>query len=254
MRANEFIRESREDVEGITIEMKKHGHQLVINALDDWGNKLLGFVIFNIGDSNELDPQELEVVDKYQGQGIARVMYDYVKSKGYKIVRSHDQTDAGKGFWDKHRGEDVKVWEQGVTESLIYELAQEEVAPVGINVKTDKKAKRSYADLIVDGEKKYESRKGKSLMPFVGKTVSIIRTGNGPAKAIGSATVGQPIVVNEKQFRQLESAHLVPQGSAFDIERGSYKYLYPMLNPHRYYKEYDVSNEGSIFVSRKVIK
>jgi hypothetical protein len=112
MRSTEFINESREDFEGITIEMTKHGHKLVINALDDWGNNLLGFVIFNIGDSNELDPQELEVVDKYQGQGIARVMYDYVKSKGYKIVRSYDQTDAGKGFWDKHRGEEVRIWEE----------------------------------------------------------------------------------------------------------------------------------------------
>jgi hypothetical protein len=107
----------REEVEGMTIEMTKQGHQLVINALDDWGNKLLGHVIFNIGDNNELDPQELEVVDQYQGQGIAKVMYDYVKSKGYDIHRSWDQTDAGKGFWDKHRGEDVRVWED-VTESL----------------------------------------------------------------------------------------------------------------------------------------
>lgn len=119
MRAKEFINESREDFEGITIEMKKHGHKLVINALDDWGNNLLGFVIFNIGDSNELDPQELEVVDKYQGQGIARVMYDYVKNKGYKIVRSYDQTDAGKGFWDKHRGEEVRVWEESNSTKVI---------------------------------------------------------------------------------------------------------------------------------------
>ena len=73
------------------------------------------------------------------------------------------------------------------------------------------------------------------------------------ARAIGCATVGQPIVVNETQFRNLENKHLVPEGSAFDIVHGEKKYLYPMLNPHRYYKEYDVSNEGSIFVSRKVI-
>lgn len=111
MRAKEFIRESREDFEGITIEMKKRGHVLDVSALDDWGNNILGYVIFNIGDNNELDPQELEVDHRYQGQGIARVMYDYVKNKGYKIVRSYDQTDAGKGFWDKHRGEEVRVWE-----------------------------------------------------------------------------------------------------------------------------------------------
>jgi hypothetical protein len=44
-------------------------------------------------------------------------MYDFVKSKGYKIQRSWDQTDAGAGFWDKHRGEE-RVWEQGVAEGL----------------------------------------------------------------------------------------------------------------------------------------
>ena len=114
MRATEFITEykkSREDFEGMTIEMVKNGHVLVINALDDWGNNVLGSVAFNIGDDNELDPQDLKVDERYQGQGIARVMYDYAKSKGYTIHRSYDQTDAGAGFWNKHRGEDVRVWE-----------------------------------------------------------------------------------------------------------------------------------------------
>jgi hypothetical protein len=83
----------------------------MVDALDDWGNKVLGHVKFNIGDNKELDPQDLRVDDRYQGQGIARVMYDYVKKLGYTIVRSHDQTDAGAGFWDKHRGQDVRVWE-----------------------------------------------------------------------------------------------------------------------------------------------
>ena len=104
-------KKSREEFEGITIEMVENGHVLVINALDDWGNNVLGSVAFNIGDDNELDPQDLKVDKRYQGQGIARVMYDYVKKLGYKIVRSWDQTDAGAGFWNKHRGEDVRVWE-----------------------------------------------------------------------------------------------------------------------------------------------
>ena len=123
MRASEFITESREEFEGMTIEMEKpFNGKLIIRALDDWGNKMLGFVVFNIGDSNELDPQDLSVDEKYQGQGIAKVMYDYVKSKGYKINRSWDQTDAGAGFWNKHRGEDVRVWEQDMTEEQLDEL------------------------------------------------------------------------------------------------------------------------------------
>lgn len=139
-----------------------------------------------------------------------------------------------------------------IVENLIHGVAHDEVAPLGINVRSDKKI--SYADLIVDGKKMYESRKGKSLVPFVGHTVSIIRTGKGPAKAIGCATIGKPFRVNEKQFRELENKHLVPEGSAFDIEPGGTKVLYPMLNAKRYHKEYDVSNTGNIFVARKVIK
>jgi GNAT superfamily N-acetyltransferase len=102
---------TREDFKGMTIEMVRNGHVLVINALDDWGNNVLGSVAFNIGDDNDLDPQDLKVDERYQGQGIAKIMYDYAKSKGYKIHRSYDQTDAGAGFWNKHRGEDVRVWE-----------------------------------------------------------------------------------------------------------------------------------------------
>ena len=97
---------------GLTLRIKKPtSYELRVEALDDWGNKVLGYVEFDIGDGKELDPQDLRVDDKYQGQGIAKTMYDYVKQLGYTIVRSWDQTDAGAGFWDKHRGEDVRVWE-----------------------------------------------------------------------------------------------------------------------------------------------
>lgn len=105
------------EFEGLTLKVIKQGHELTVDALDDWGNKVLGHVKFNIGDGRELDPQDLHVDDKYQGQGIARVMYDYVKSLGYTINRSWDQTDAGAGFWNKHRGEDVRVWESFLGEA-----------------------------------------------------------------------------------------------------------------------------------------
>jgi GNAT superfamily N-acetyltransferase len=105
------------EFEGLTLKVIKQGHELIVDALDDWGNKVLGHVKFNIGDGKELDPQDLHVDDKYQGQGIARVMYDYVKSLGYTINRSWDQTDAGAGFWNKHRGEDVRVWESFLDEA-----------------------------------------------------------------------------------------------------------------------------------------
>ena len=113
MKIRDIIIESKTvEYNGITLRIKKPtSYELRVEALDDWGNNVLGYVEFDIGDDRELDPQDLRVDDRYQGQGIAKTMYDYVKSLGYTIVRSWDQTDAGAGFWDKHRGEDVRVWE-----------------------------------------------------------------------------------------------------------------------------------------------
>jgi GNAT superfamily N-acetyltransferase len=78
----------------------------------------LGQVVFAIDYDDKgmiLVPQDLEVDERFRGQGIAATMYDYVKSKGYRIHRSYDQTPAGAGFWDKHKpGKDI--WEQGMAE------------------------------------------------------------------------------------------------------------------------------------------
>jgi GNAT superfamily N-acetyltransferase len=73
----------------------------------------LGHVLFTMsydGQGLILNPQDLEVDERYRGQGIAKIMYDFVKSKGYRIRRSGQQTDAGAGFWAKHRPEQ-NVWE-----------------------------------------------------------------------------------------------------------------------------------------------
>ena len=113
MRAKEFIVEYKKyptgEYEGVTFTMVEKDGELIVKALNDYGISM-GHVIFTI-DGKELDPQDLQVDEKYQGQGIAKVMYDYIKSRGFIINRSWDQTDAGAGFWDKHRGPDVRVWE-----------------------------------------------------------------------------------------------------------------------------------------------
>jgi len=76
------------------------------------GSTELGYVLF-AKEGNMLYPRDLEVDDRYHRQGIASTMYDYVKSKGYKIRRSPTQTDAGAAFWDKHKP-GKQVWEQQV--------------------------------------------------------------------------------------------------------------------------------------------
>lgn len=121
------------------------------------------------------------------------------------------------------------------------------IPEIGINVRSD--GNIDYADLIVDGEKKLETRNTDSLRPYVGKRVSIVKTGKGRAYAIGVATVGEPIEADEEKFRKLEKEHLVPAGSKFDIQPGSTKFLYPMLNPKRYERPREV---GHGIVSRKV--
>jgi len=120
---------------------------------------------------------------------------------------------------------------------------------MGVNVASDRKHNLNYADLIVDGHKTIESRNSDTLRPYVGKRVAIVRTGSGKAKAIGEVTIGEPIVANKKQFRNMESHHLVPEGSTFDIKTPT-KHMYPLSEPVRYDEERDV---GHGILSRKVI-
>ena len=119
-----------------------------------------------------------------------------------------------------------------------------------INVRIDKKAGIDYADLIMSGEKKLETRDTDSLRPYVGQRIGIAKTGAGKAKAIGSVEIGEPIVADEKLFRQLQDQHLVPPGTDFDIKPGSVKYLYPVSNPQRFDAPKDV---GHGIVARRIL-
>lgn len=130
MRAKEFVTEYKkyptQEYEGVTFTMMEKDRQLIVKALNDFGNAM-GYVVFTM-DGKELDPKDLAVDDRYQGQGIARTMYDYIKSRGFTINRSFDQTDAGRGFWDKHRGEDSYVWE-GVDADQVLQYVKRAHAP-----------------------------------------------------------------------------------------------------------------------------
>jgi hypothetical protein len=117
MRANEFINEEAKAAKynGLLMKYAFNDNELLIKAYTKEGP--LAFVRFTKEDK-ELYPQNLWVHDEYRSRGIAKSMYDYLKSEGYIINRSHDQTKAGAGFWDKHRGEDVRVWEDASQEYL----------------------------------------------------------------------------------------------------------------------------------------
>jgi len=119
---------------------------------------------------------------------------------------------------------------------------------IGINVRADNAI--DYAALIVNGVKHYETRNSDSLKAYVGMRVGIVRTGKGKAACIGSAIIGAPIVVNEKQFRMLQDRHLVPENSAYDITPGKVKYLYPIIKPQKFTIHLPVKHG---IVSRQVI-
>jgi len=119
-----------------------------------------------------------------------------------------------------------------------------------INVRVDKKAGIDYADEILSGNKTFETRNTDSLRPYVGQRVGIARTGAGEAKALGSAEIGEPIVVDEATFRTMQNQHLVPPGTDFDIAPGGTKYLYPVSNPERFDTPKDV---GKGIVARKIL-
>ena len=123
--SEEGVAEDAENFNGIDISLEIQKDDEYVDD-EDYDNQViyvtassngreLGHVLFSI-DGEYLMPQDLEVEERFRGQGIAQTMYDYVKSKGYKIRRSGQQTDAGAGFWDKHKGQGQNVWEQGVAE------------------------------------------------------------------------------------------------------------------------------------------
>ena len=123
MKITEIILESEtgrtEDFAGLKMHVRQDAYELIVSALDgDWGAKELGYVVMRKGDGNELEADDLMVFDKYRGQGIAKAMYDYIKSKGFKIMKSPDVTqisdqgkESGEHFWQKNRGEET-VWEE----------------------------------------------------------------------------------------------------------------------------------------------
>jgi len=105
------------EVDGIQVSINTNEKNA--SAYASSNGRQLGYAEFD-REGNTLVPYDLAVDDKYRGQGIAAVIYDYVKSLGFTIKASPEQTDAGKYFWQKNRG-DERVWEdQSVsTEDMI---------------------------------------------------------------------------------------------------------------------------------------
>lgn len=123
MRASEFITESKiVHYDGIDLDVSVDGASVIIHAVSN--GKQLGYVVFE-RDGNDLNPLDLSVDERFRNQGIAKTMYDYTKSLGFKIKASVDQTEAGRAFWHKHRPGKY-VWEDEVDE-----MALKQFTPMG---------------------------------------------------------------------------------------------------------------------------
>jgi GNAT superfamily N-acetyltransferase len=117
---------------GIDISMEKEDDEIMVRASS--GGKQLGSVLF-VEYDGVLTPQDLEVDERFRGQGIARTMYDYVKRQGYRIRRSGQQTDAGQGFWAKHRPEQ-NVWEHIAEQSYVTRIDSRPIADFSQGMQT----------------------------------------------------------------------------------------------------------------------
>ena len=118
---------------------------------------------------------------------------------------------------------------------------------MGINVRMGSGI--DYAGLIVTGRKVLETRATDSLRPYIGKRVAIVRTGSGPARAIGSVRIVGAVRVSAERFRELESLHCVPAGDAYDTLAGG-KWCYRLADPIAYRRSRPVTHG---IVARRVL-
>ena len=100
---------------GIDLVVSIDGATVDIRAMT--GDSQMAYVVFD-RDGDTLVADDLAVEEQYKGQGIAKIMYNYVKELGFRVKRSSDQLVAGKKFWDKNKGAENNIWEQGVAEGF----------------------------------------------------------------------------------------------------------------------------------------
>jgi GNAT superfamily N-acetyltransferase len=105
------------DIGGIKLNVAVDGAEVIIRPIVD--EYQAGYAVFD-RDGNTLVPADLAIDEEFRGQGIAKIIYDYVKSLGFNILRSNDQTRAGKHFWDKNRGEGSQVWEHDMLDEACW--------------------------------------------------------------------------------------------------------------------------------------
>lgn len=98
---------------------------------------------------------------------------------------------------------------------------------MGINI-NDKH--QPFTEQIINGLKNIETRNTRSLDPYIGTTVGIVRTGKGKAILVGTCTIGEPVFYgSESDFDIDYNRHLVGKESPYYISAKG-KWGYPVTN------------------------
>lgn len=120
-----------------------------------------------------------------------------------------------------------------------------------------------FTDLILSGKKTIETRNKRTLDPFVGEWVGLIRTGIGKARLVGYIKFGKPISYNSSNFNNDYEKHYISSDDKKFYNNGN-KFGYPIigikpikpikLDIYKPIKEYQRQN-GEIFkVARYVAR
>jgi hypothetical protein len=97
----------------------KSGQEIVVKVLEKWSTidytsitvvatldgKQIGYAHFNSDETNvkkKISATDTTVESKFRRLGVSSAMYDFVKSLGYTIVPSRDQTPDGSKFSKKY--------------------------------------------------------------------------------------------------------------------------------------------------------
>jgi hypothetical protein len=166
MKLKDILNEQKRSIkidDETTFDVYSDGASVDVRAMI--GGKQIGYAYFE-RDGSSLTPVDTAIDKDFQRRGIGKKIYDRVKSLGFKIVRSDDQTTAGKAFWDKHQGTSSRVWE--MLKSLENESRVINEASLVIDVPNDDwlKSKVNYA--IQRGRDRWG-------VPYMGSTTGYIR-------------------------------------------------------------------------------
>jgi len=230
---------------GLPVNMDEH--QLFQNFSRVFGEQ------FKASTGLDLPPSALQAIRWFY-------MIESAKNAGYAHAKT-DQSISGyteaairakigniSGLDSRSGGQSNGASEEGnvATGEQSYSIRDGSREGIGININD---GEQDFTDQILRGEKTIETRNTRSLDPYIGKRVGLVRTGKGKAQHVGFAVIGEPKFYSDAEsFRQDEDKHLVPVGSEYDIPETG-KWGYPIINPEKIQPR-DVLGNG--IVGRKV--